>query len=59
MRVRYEQFRGTFATWDDLFTKAARFATELGDTKVINISHSCSGADGVVTVWYWDFDDGK
>ena len=59
MRVRYEQFRGTFATWDDLFTKATQFATELGETKLINISHSCAGQDGVVTVWYWEYDEGK
>jgi len=57
MRVGYTLFRGTFATWDELFAKAAAFATELGETRLINISHSCAGSDGVVTVWYWIFDD--
>ena len=57
MRVGYTIFRGTFATWDELFAKAAAFATELGETRVINISHSCAGSDGVVTVWYWIFDE--
>ena len=57
MRVGYEVFRGTFSTWDDLFVKAAAFATELGETRVINISHSAAGVDGVVTVWYWIFDE--
>ena len=57
MKVGYEVFRGTFSTWDDLFAKASEFATELGETRVINISHSCSGADGVVSVWYWVFDE--
>jgi hypothetical protein len=57
MRVGYTMFRGTFATWDELFAKAAAFATELGETRLINISHSVSGADGVVTVWYWIFDE--
>jgi len=57
VRIGYEVFRGTFTTWDDLFDKAAEFATELGETRVINISHSAAGADGVVTVWYWLFDE--
>ena len=46
--------RGTLATWDDLFTKAAYFATEVGPGRVLNISHSVDDADGVVTVWYWE-----
>lgn len=50
--VKYEIFQGSFATWDELFTRAARFATELGELRVINISHSDNG-NGVVTVWYW------
>jgi len=58
VRVGYKIFRGNFVTWDDLFTKAITFATELGETRLINISHSCQGTDGVVAVWYWTFDDG-
>jgi len=57
--MSHRSFRGTFNTWDDLFSKASVFATELGETRVVNISHSCSGADGVVTVWYWTFDDSE
>jgi hypothetical protein len=57
--MTYRLFRGSFNTWDDLFAKACSFATELGETRVVNISHSCSGADGVVTVWYWTFDDSE
>jgi hypothetical protein len=53
VQVKYKIFRGTMTTWDDLFDEAARYATGLGEIRVINISHSCSGADGVVTVWYW------
>ena len=59
MRVGFEIFRGAFASWEDLFDKAAKYATELGETRVINISHSCSGTDGVVTVWYWSFDESE
>jgi len=46
-------FRGTLATWDELFTRAAYFATEIGPERVLNISHSADDGDGVVTVWYW------
>lgn len=46
-------FRGTFASWDSLFRKAASFASRVGPDRVINISHSCTHSDGVVTVWYW------
>jgi hypothetical protein len=53
VEVKYKIFRGTLTSWDDLFSQAASFATELGEIGVINISHSCAGSDGVVTVWYW------
>ena len=52
-RMAYRMFRGTFETWDDLFTEAAQFATEIGSEQVLNISHSANHGDGVVTVWYW------
>jgi hypothetical protein len=52
-KLAYKMFRGTLATWDDLFTQAAYFATELGPERVLNISHSVDDSDGVVTVWYW------
>jgi hypothetical protein len=59
VRVGYQVYRGSFATWDDLFAKASEFATGIGETRAINISHSCSGTDGVVTIWYWIFDEGE
>jgi hypothetical protein len=40
-------------TWEELFENAAQYATDLGEIRVINISHSCAGSKGVVTVWYW------
>ena len=55
MRVGYKMFRGTFNSWENLFASAAEFATELGETRLISVSHSCAGTDGVVTVWYWIF----
>ncbi len=51
--LAYRIFRGTLATWDDLFTRAAGFASEIGPERVVNISHSADHSDGVVTVWYW------
>ena len=50
MQMNYKMFRGSFTTWDALFDEAAAFATELGETRVLSISHSCSGTDGVVTI---------
>jgi hypothetical protein len=58
MRVDYRLFRGSWTTWDALFTEAADFATELGPARLISISHSEDRTDGVVTVWYWT-DDGQ
>jgi hypothetical protein len=52
-RLTYKYFRGTFATWDELFAQAAQFATEIGSEYVVGISHSVDRGDGVVTVWYW------
>jgi len=52
-RMRYRVFRGTLATWDDLFTQAAGFATVVGPERVVSVSHSADHSDGVVTVWYW------
>jgi hypothetical protein len=52
-RLSYKYFRGTLATWDELFSQAAQFATEVGSEYVVGISHSADRGDGVVTVWYW------
>jgi hypothetical protein len=52
-QLAYKYFRGTLATWDQLFSQAAEFATEVGPERVVNISHSADDDDGVVTVWYW------
>ena len=46
-------FRGTLATWEELFAEAAAFATEIGPERLITISHSEDDCDGVIAVWYW------
>ncbi|GAA5480480.1 hypothetical protein [Haloferula helveola] len=53
MRVEYRIFRGTLATWDTLFQRAAEFASTVGPERLVTISHSADHSDGVVTVWYW------
>jgi hypothetical protein len=52
-KLAYRIFRGTLATWDELFSEAAAFASGVGTERVLNISHSANHGDGVVTVWYW------
>jgi hypothetical protein len=52
--VRFELFRGTFASWPQLCEQAAEFATRIGRERLISISHSEDKDDGVVAVWYWD-----
>lgn len=52
-RLDYRVFRGTWATWEELFRQAAAFANELGPERVVSISHSEDKDDGVVAVWYW------
>jgi hypothetical protein len=53
MQVRFELFRAAWASWQSLFQQAADFASRLGPTRLISISHSEDGNDGIVTVWYW------
>lgn len=57
MTVKYRLFRASLATWDDLFARAAAFASEVGVARLINVSHAVAGADGTVTVWYWADDE--
>jgi hypothetical protein len=52
-RLVYKYFRGTFATWEELFNDASAFATGVGPERVVGISHSADRGDGVVNVWYW------
>jgi len=51
--VEFKVFRGEWTSWDELFSEAAAFATQIGSLRLIGISHSSDKSDGVVTVWYW------
>ena len=59
MHVRFEVFRSSFESWKSLFSQAADFASRLSPERLITISHSADRTDGVITVWYWDEDDGQ
>lgn len=50
-------FISSFRSWESLFGDAAAFATKLGRDRLICISHSEDQNQGVVAVWYWDWDD--
>jgi len=52
--VGYQIFRSHTKSWETLFDEAAAFAAELGPERLISISHSEDGNEGVVTVWYWE-----
>lgn len=56
-QVRFEIFRGVYASWDQLCSDAAEFATGIGPKNLIGISHSEDRDDGVITVWYWSGTD--
>ncbi|HXQ36315.1 MAG TPA: hypothetical protein VN843_20045 [Anaerolineales bacterium] len=54
MTLKFEVFRSTFSTWQQLFEEASLFATEIGKERVLTITSSADKGDGVVVVWYWE-----
>jgi hypothetical protein len=63
MRVQFKVFQSSMMSWNSLFTEVATFASAVGPTRLIGISHSEGReglhANGVVTVWYWDEEPAK
>ena len=53
LRVAFKIFRSVHKRWPELFAAAATYATQVGRERLITISHSADGGDGVVTVWFW------
>lgn len=51
-QVGFKVFRGSLFSWDELFSQAAQFASEIGAESIISISHSADNGEGIVTVWY-------
>ena len=58
MNVRFRVFQSGSSSWECLFDEVAKFASEIGPQRLINISHSEGRegwiANGVVTVWFWE-----
>jgi hypothetical protein len=54
VRVTWRVFRSSFTSWEKLFDEASEFASEIGQERLISISHSADHHEGVVTVWYWE-----
>ncbi|HUR98773.1 MAG TPA: hypothetical protein VMZ26_11965 [Pyrinomonadaceae bacterium] len=52
-KVKFEIIRSPFRTWNTLFQQAADMASLIGKDRVISISHSSEGGEGIVTIWYW------
>ena len=52
-KVCHKTFDATFLSWDELFAQAAEFATEIGEERLISISHGADHSRGIVAVWYW------
>ena len=54
MQVKFQLFKSSFKSWDDLCTQAAAFASEVGKERLINVSVSEDQNEGVIVVWYWE-----
>ena len=54
MHTHYKMFKSGIKSWATLFNEASDFASQLGEGRLINISHSCDQNVAVVVVWYWD-----
>ena len=53
LAVKYKYFRDMSKSWAEMFNEAAEFAASIGPERLINISHSHTGFEGVIAVWYW------
>jgi hypothetical protein len=54
MFVHYKIFKSKTQSWPTLFNDASAFANQIGEQRLINISHSCDQLEAVVVVWFWD-----
>jgi len=52
MVVKFKYFK-SLLPWETLFADASEFAAKIGRERLIGISHSHTGFEGVVAVWYW------
>ncbi len=55
MRAAFRVFESYEESWDELFRRAAEFASQLGPDRAIGISHSESiRSKRNVVVWFWE-----
>ncbi len=54
IQVHYRAFREQPVNWEALFEKSAKFASTIAPERLISISHSSNGTEGIVSVWFWD-----
>ena len=54
MQVKHQIFKSWTKSWDTLCEEAARFASEKGRDRLINLSVSEDQNEGVIVVWYWE-----
>jgi hypothetical protein len=53
MRALHKTFRATFKSWRTLLRESTDFATDIGEDRLISISHSSDMSEAMIVVWYW------
>ena len=54
MQVKYQIFKSWTKSWGTLCEEAAKFASEKGRDRLINVAVSEDQNEGVIIVWYWE-----
>ena len=54
MQVKHQIFKSWTKSWDSLCEEAAKFASEKGRDRLINLSVSEDQNEGVIIVWFWE-----
>jgi len=54
MQVKFEIFKSWNKSWATLCAEAAKFASDKGPERLINVSVSEDQNEGVIVVWYWE-----
>jgi hypothetical protein len=54
MQVKFEIFKSSMKSWQNLCAEAAAFASNIGRDRLINLSVSEDHNTGVIVVWYWE-----
>jgi hypothetical protein len=57
MQTTCQFWKSGFDSRETMFQNAADFASQLPKGRVINISYSANGNQGIVCIWYWADDE--